>query len=186
VALSRPHATWTTRSRGTTAGSVAFGSHRKPEAILLPYEVYERYEALSREHARLDSPLAAAQSVQVELPGPFSPDHDREVAAYVDGEREITHAALIALGESPVSPTYDLPHIREIHKRIFGDIYEWDARRGPGPPVGPVRHATCWPGSPLPIRSPEPGIQTQTGGRTCSGKPSPPPWLPAVAVSAKL
>jgi hypothetical protein len=24
--------------------------------------------------------------VQAELPGPFSPDHDREVAAYVDGE----------------------------------------------------------------------------------------------------
>jgi len=43
---------------------VAFGSHRKPEAILLPYEVYERYEALSR----LDSALASAQSVQAELP----------------------------------------------------------------------------------------------------------------------
>jgi cell filamentation protein len=39
-------------------------------------------------------------------------------------EREITHAALILLHESPVSPSYDLPHLREIHKRIFGDIYE--------------------------------------------------------------
>jgi len=39
-------------------------------------------------------------------------------------EREITHAALILLDESPVSPSYDLPHLREIHKRIFGDIYE--------------------------------------------------------------
>ena len=37
-------------------------------------------------------------------------------------EREITHAALILLHESPVSPGYDLPHLREIHKRIFGDI----------------------------------------------------------------
>jgi hypothetical protein len=55
-------------------------------ARLLPYEVYERYEELSRQHARLDSALDAAQSVQVELPGPFSPDHDREVAAYVAGE----------------------------------------------------------------------------------------------------
>lgn len=64
---------------------MAFGSHRKPEAILLPYEAYERYEALSRQHMRLESALAAAQSVQVELPGPFSPDHDREVAEYVDG-----------------------------------------------------------------------------------------------------
>ena len=39
-------------------------------------------------------------------------------------EREITHAALILLHESPISPSYDLPHLREIHKRIFGDIYE--------------------------------------------------------------
>jgi cell filamentation protein len=40
-------------------------------------------------------------------------------------EREITHAALILLDESPVAPGYDLPHLREIHTRIFGDIYEW-------------------------------------------------------------
>jgi fido (protein-threonine AMPylation protein) len=40
-------------------------------------------------------------------------------------EREITHAALVLLHESPVSPSYDLPHLREIHKRIFAGIYEW-------------------------------------------------------------
>ncbi len=40
-------------------------------------------------------------------------------------EREITHAALILVDESPVSSSYDLPHLQEIHKRIFGDIYEW-------------------------------------------------------------
>ena len=40
-------------------------------------------------------------------------------------EREITHAALVLLDESPVPPSYDLPHLREIHKRILGDIYEW-------------------------------------------------------------
>src|SRR5690242_8498628 len=74
------------RREGAAAEPVAFGSHRKPEAVLLPYEVYERYEALSRQRARLDNVLSAAQSVQVELPGPFSPDHDREVSAYVDGE----------------------------------------------------------------------------------------------------
>jgi hypothetical protein len=74
------------RREGAAAEPVAFGSHRKPEAILLPYEVYERYEALSRQRARLDSALASAQSVQAELPGPFSMDHNREVAAYVDGE----------------------------------------------------------------------------------------------------
>jgi cell filamentation protein len=40
-------------------------------------------------------------------------------------ERDITHAALILLDESPVSATYDLPHLQAIHKRIFSDIYEW-------------------------------------------------------------
>jgi cell filamentation protein len=40
-------------------------------------------------------------------------------------EREITHAALILLRESPVRATYNLPHLCEIHRRIFGDIYDW-------------------------------------------------------------
>lgn len=74
------------RREGAAAEPVAFGSHRKPEAILLPYELYEWYQALARQHARLDHALSAAQSVQVELPGPFSPEHGREVSAYVDGE----------------------------------------------------------------------------------------------------
>lgn len=74
------------RREGVAAEAVAFGWHRRPEAILLPYELYERYEELARQHARLDAALSAAQSVQVELPGAFGVDHDREVAAYVDGE----------------------------------------------------------------------------------------------------
>jgi hypothetical protein len=45
-----------------------------------------RFLARARQRARLDSALSAAQSVQVELPGPFTSDHDREVSAYVDGE----------------------------------------------------------------------------------------------------
>jgi cell filamentation protein len=40
-------------------------------------------------------------------------------------EREITHAALILLGESPVHLGYDLSHLCAIHRRIFGDIYHW-------------------------------------------------------------
>lgn len=40
-------------------------------------------------------------------------------------EREITHSALILLREEPAPPGYDLPHVREIHRRIFGDIYDW-------------------------------------------------------------
>lgn len=74
------------RREGAAAEPVAFGSHRKPEAILIPYEVYERYEALARQRARLDGVLSASQSVQVELPGPVTPEHDREVSAYVSGE----------------------------------------------------------------------------------------------------
>ena len=40
-------------------------------------------------------------------------------------EREITHAALILLREAPVQPSYDLTHLCAIHRRIFGDIYDW-------------------------------------------------------------
>jgi len=40
-------------------------------------------------------------------------------------EREITHAALILLRETPVRPAYDLAHLCEVHRRIFGDIYGW-------------------------------------------------------------
>jgi fido (protein-threonine AMPylation protein) len=36
----------------------------------------------------------------------------------------MTGTALTLLHESPISPGYDLPHLREIHERIFGDIYE--------------------------------------------------------------
>lgn len=39
-----------------------------------------------RESKRLDWAASAAGSVQAELPGTFSAEHDREVAAYVAGE----------------------------------------------------------------------------------------------------
>ena len=65
------------RREGAAAEPVTFGSRRKPEAILIPYEAYERYEALAR---------------QVELTGAFSPEHNREVLAYID--REIGAAEL--------------------------------------------------------------------------------------------
>jgi cell filamentation protein len=40
-------------------------------------------------------------------------------------EREITHASLILLRETPVRATCDLPHLCAVHRRIFGDIYDW-------------------------------------------------------------
>jgi cell filamentation protein len=45
-----------------------------------------------------------------------------------DAEREITHAALVYLKEAPVQPSYDLGHLCAIHRRIFGDIYDWAGR----------------------------------------------------------
>ena len=57
-----------------------------------------------------------------------------------DAEREITHAALILIRESPVRSTYDLPHLCAIHKRIFGDIYEW---------AGQIRTVAIAKGSPF-------------------------------------
>jgi cell filamentation protein, protein adenylyltransferase len=55
-------------------------------------------------------------------------------------EREITHAALILLRESPVRAAYDLPHLCAIHRRIFGDIYEW---------AGQIRTVAIAKGSPF-------------------------------------
>ena len=49
-------------------------------------------------------------------------DTAEELAA---AEREITHAALILIRESPVRATYDLPHLCAIHLQVFGDIYDW-------------------------------------------------------------
>jgi hypothetical protein len=44
-------------------------------------EIRSPEEALRRQNA-----LSAGQSVQAELPGPFTPEHDLEVAAYVAGQ----------------------------------------------------------------------------------------------------
>jgi cell filamentation protein len=47
------------------------------------------------------------------------------VAELEAAEREITHASLILLREAPVRPAYDLARLCEVHRRIFGDIYDW-------------------------------------------------------------
>ena len=65
--------------RGVVADLYVFGG----AAMALAYDSRRatRYEALARQRARLDEALSAAQSVQVALPGAFSPEHDREVSA---------------------------------------------------------------------------------------------------------
>jgi cell filamentation protein len=55
-------------------------------------------------------------------------------------ERDITHAALILIRDSPVRAAYDLPHLCAIHRRIFGDIYEW---------AGQIRTVAIAKGSPF-------------------------------------
>jgi cell filamentation protein len=64
-------------------------------------------------------------------------DTREELAA---AEREITHAALILIRESPVRATYDLPHLCAIHRRIFDDIYGW---------AGQIRTVAIAKGSPF-------------------------------------
>src|SRR5882724_861717 len=72
-------------------------------------------------------------------------------------EREITHAALILVDDSPVSPSYDLPHLQEIHKRIFGDSYEWAGQiRTVAIAKGPALRRVCRAAGPLPGRSQRP------------------------------
>lgn len=42
-----------------------------------------------------------------------------------EAEKEISAAAYAELILSPVFPTYDLAHLCQIHRRLFGDIYPW-------------------------------------------------------------
>lgn len=48
-------------------------------------------------------------------------DPDQLVAA----EGDITAAAIAELAESPEPGAFDLAHLSRIHRRIFGEIYEW-------------------------------------------------------------
>lgn len=50
------------------------------------YERYKTREEPVREGERFDWVSSAAQSVQAELPGAFSAEHDQDVSAYVAGE----------------------------------------------------------------------------------------------------
>lgn len=55
----------------------------------------------------------------VNLVGATTPDElDRKETPYVE-------ARLIELAERPVSRTFDLKHLREIHRRLFQDVYPW-------------------------------------------------------------
>ena len=40
-------------------------------------------------------------------------------------EREVTAAREVELYEHPLAPTYDVDHLRAVHRHLFGDIYDW-------------------------------------------------------------
>ena len=56
----------------------------------------------------------------------------RDKEALNTSERQITALKIAKLEESPVKGSFDLKHIKSIHKFIFGDIYDWagQIRRG--------------------------------------------------------
>lgn len=74
---------------GVAADPVVVGSDGEPEAVLLPYR---EFELMTRQRQRLVNALDVMRSVQVELPGPFSAEHDQLMAAYVDGEIDADEA----------------------------------------------------------------------------------------------
>ena len=70
------------RREGASAAPIIFGSHRKPEAVVIPFEAYaEVVEYRRRREAAAD----ARASVQAELPGAFSPEFDADLEQAVDG-----------------------------------------------------------------------------------------------------
>lgn len=71
------------------------------------------------------------------LLGQQTPDELREA------EDELVQVRLVELAERPVEQTLDLDHLREIHRRLFQDVYPWagetrtiDMKRPGGPSFG--------------------------------------------------
>jgi antitoxin StbD len=70
------------RREGAAAAPVIFGSHRKPEAVVIPFEVYaEIVEYRLRRQAAAD----AIASVQAEVPGEYSARFKADLEAAVEG-----------------------------------------------------------------------------------------------------
>ncbi len=70
------------RREGAAAQPVVFGSHRKPEAVVIPFEAYT--EVVEYQRRRLSAAEARA-SVEAEQPGEFSPAFEADLHQAVDG-----------------------------------------------------------------------------------------------------
>lgn len=49
----------------------------------------------------------------------------RSAAELADAERAITRIRIAELAAQPLRATYDLEHLRAIHRRLFSDLYDW-------------------------------------------------------------
>lgn len=49
----------------------------------------------------------------------------RDKNTLADAERSISLVRMIELDEHPVDGSYDLDHLKMIHKVLFGDIFDW-------------------------------------------------------------
>jgi PHD/YefM family antitoxin component YafN of YafNO toxin-antitoxin module len=70
------------RREGAAAEPVIFGSHRKPEAVVLPFEAYAK---LTAELRRRRAAAEAAGSVLAELPGDVSPEFKADMERSIEG-----------------------------------------------------------------------------------------------------
>jgi PHD/YefM family antitoxin component YafN of YafNO toxin-antitoxin module len=70
------------RREGAAAAPVIFGSHRKPEAVVLPFEAYAE---LTAELRRRRGAAEAAGSVLAEVPGELSADFKADLERSIDG-----------------------------------------------------------------------------------------------------
>ena len=71
------------RKEGVASRPLVFGSHRRPEAVVIPFEVYTELIEYRR---RRQSAAEATASVLAELPGAFSPPFDADLQQAVDGQ----------------------------------------------------------------------------------------------------
>ncbi|MGI8916933.1 MAG: hypothetical protein ACR2JY_24705 [Chloroflexota bacterium] len=72
------------RREGAAAEPVVFGSHRKPEAVVIPFALYE--QLIKAPAARQRDAAAASASVLAELPGEFDPEDEDDVQQWIHGD----------------------------------------------------------------------------------------------------
>ena len=86
------------RREGTAAEPVIFGAHRKPEAVVIPFSLYE--QLIEAPAARRRAAAAASASVRAELPGEFDAEDEADVQLWTQGEISADEVYARALARS--------------------------------------------------------------------------------------